>query len=45
MVDIQNSNAQLPSDYHQGDYAAGNLLYHPIPRVTMSGEFQLGPGG
>ena len=42
LVDIQNSNAQLPSDFHQGDYAVGNLLYHPIPRVTMGGEFQFG---
>jgi hypothetical protein len=42
LVDIQNSNAQLPSDYHQGDYAIGNLLYHPIPRVMMGGEFQWG---
>jgi cell division protein FtsB len=42
LVDIQNSNAQLPSDYHQGDYAVGNLLYHPIPSVTMGGEFQFG---
>ena len=42
LVDIQNSNAQLASDYHQGDYAVGNLLYHPIPRVTMGGEFQFG---
>ena len=42
LVDIQNSNAQLPSDFHQGDYAVGNLLYHPIPRVTMGAEFQFG---
>jgi hypothetical protein len=42
MLDIQNSNAQLPSDFHQGHYAVGNLLYHPIPRVTMGGEFQFG---
>jgi len=42
LVDIQNSNAQKPADYHQGDYAIGNLLYHPIPRVTMGGEFQFG---
>jgi len=42
LVDIQNSNAQLPADFHQGDYAVGNLLYHPIPRVTMGGEFQFG---
>jgi hypothetical protein len=42
LVDIQNSNAQKPSDFHQGDYAVGNLLYHPIPRVTIGSEFQFG---
>jgi len=42
MVDIQNSNAQNPSDYHQGHYAVANLLYHPIPKVTIGGEFQWG---
>jgi DcaP outer membrane protein len=42
MLNIENSSAQLPSDFHQGHYAIGNLLYHPIPRVTMGGEFQFG---
>jgi outer membrane murein-binding lipoprotein Lpp len=42
LVDIQNSNAQNPSDYHQGHYAVANLLYHPIPKVTIGGEFQWG---
>ena len=42
LVDIRNSNGQLPSDFHQGDYALANLLYHPIKRVTMGGEFQFG---
>ena len=42
MVNIENSNAQNPSDYHQGHYALTNLLYHPIPRVTIGGEFQFG---
>jgi hypothetical protein len=42
MLNIENSSAQRPSDYHQGHYAVGNLLYHPIPRVTMGGEFQFG---
>jgi DcaP outer membrane protein len=41
-LNIQNSNAQLPSDFHQGDYAIANLLYHPIPRVTGGAEFQYG---
>jgi outer membrane murein-binding lipoprotein Lpp len=42
MVNIDNSNAQNPSDFHQGHYALGNLLYHPIPKVMIGGEFQFG---
>lgn len=42
MVNIENSNAQTPSDFHQGHYALANLLYHPIPKVTIGGEFQFG---
>ena len=42
MVNIWNSDAQLPSDFHQGHYALANLLYHPIPAVTMGGEFEFG---
>ena len=42
LLNISNSDAQLPSDYHQGDYAVANLLYHPIPMVTMGSEFQFG---
>src|SRR3954452_5720929 len=42
MVDIRNSNAQLPLDYHQGHYAIANLLYHPTKKVMMGGEFQFG---
>jgi hypothetical protein len=42
LENIENSNAQLPSDFHQGHYAIGNLLFHPIPKVTTGGEFQWG---
>ena len=42
LVNITNSNAQTPADFHQGHYALGNLLYHPIKSVTMGGEFQFG---
>jgi hypothetical protein len=42
MLNIQNSDGQLPSAFHQGQYGIANLLYHPIPRVTMGGEFQWG---
>jgi hypothetical protein len=42
MLNIENSNAQKPSDFHQGHYALANLLYHPVPAVTIGGEFQFG---
>jgi hypothetical protein len=42
LVNITNSNAETPSDYHQGHYALTNLLYHPVPAVTVGGEFQYG---
>jgi hypothetical protein len=42
MLNIYNSDGQLPSAFHRGQYAVGNLLYHPIPKVTMGGEFQFG---
>ena len=42
MVNIENSNAESASDFHQGHYALTNLLYHPIPRVTIGSEFQFG---
>ena len=41
-LNIYNSNGQLPNAFHRGQYAVGNLLYHPISRVTMGGEFQWG---
>jgi DcaP outer membrane protein len=42
MLNIENSNGQLPSAFHQGYYALGNLLYHPLKRVTIGSEFQFG---
>jgi hypothetical protein len=42
MANIDNSNGQTPSDFHQGHYALGNLLYHPAKAVTIGGEFQFG---
>jgi hypothetical protein len=42
MLNISNSNAQLPSDFHQGHYALANLLYRPVQPVTIGGEFQFG---
>jgi len=42
MVNITNSNAELPSDFHQGYYASANLLYYPVKSVMMGGEFLYG---
>ena len=42
LVNIENSNGQLPSDFHQGQYALANLLYHPVRKVTIGSEFQFG---
>jgi len=42
LVNIENTNGQLPSAFHQGQYALANLLFHPIKKVTMGGEFQFG---
>lgn len=42
LVNIENSNADAVSDFHQGDYALVNLLFHPLSRVTMGSEFQFG---
>ena len=42
LVNITNADAELASDYHQGHYALTDLLYHPVPSVTVGGEFQFG---
>jgi len=41
-LNIDNSNAQLPIDFKNGQYALANLLYYPVPDVMMGGEFQWG---
>jgi hypothetical protein len=42
LENIENSNAEKATDFRQGHYAIANLLYHPVPKVTMGGEFQFG---
>jgi cell division protein FtsB len=42
LENIYNSNAELPSDFHQGHYALANLLYYPAKGVMVGGEFQFG---
>ncbi|MGH9867433.1 MAG: DcaP family trimeric outer membrane transporter [Candidatus Polarisedimenticolia bacterium] len=38
MVDIDNSEAQLPSAFKKGQYALTNLLYHPTEDLMWGGE-------
>lgn len=42
MLNIYNSNGQAPSAFRRGQYALGNLLFNPVERVTLGGEFQWG---
>jgi hypothetical protein len=42
LVNIENSDAQSPSAFHQGQYASVNALYSPIPQVLMGPEFLWG---
>ena len=41
-MDVDNSNGQAPDAYHRGHYGLGNLLYYPVDRVMVGGEFQWG---
>jgi hypothetical protein len=42
MVDINNSDAQEPSAFKQGQYALTNLLYYPTANALMGIELQWG---
>lgn len=42
MENIWNSDAQKPSEFHQGHYALCNLLFYPVKNVMFGGEFQFG---
>jgi hypothetical protein len=41
-LDIDNSNAQLPIAFKNGQYALANLLYYPVKDMMVGGEFQWG---
>jgi len=42
LVDIKNSDAELPTDFRRGQYGIANLLYYPVKPVLMGAEFQYG---
>ena len=41
-LDIDNTDGQPASDFHQGHYGLVNLLYYPVPGVMAGAEFQYG---
>jgi hypothetical protein len=42
MLNISNSDGQAPDAFRRGHYGIANLLYTPLPNVTLGGEFQWG---
>jgi hypothetical protein len=40
--DNDNTEAQAPGAFKAGHYLLGNLLYYPVPNVTVGGELQWG---
>jgi DcaP outer membrane protein len=40
--DNDNTDAQAPNAFKDGQYALGNFLYYPAPNVMIGGEFQWG---
>jgi hypothetical protein len=42
MVQLTNSNGELPSDFHRGNYALANLLYYPVKNMFLGPELQFG---
>ena len=41
-VQVQNTEAQLASIYHQGQYMGGNIIWNPFGSLTVGGEFLYG---
>jgi len=41
-VQVQNTQAQLASIYHQGQYMGGNVIWNPYGSLTVGGEFLYG---
>jgi hypothetical protein len=42
MLKIYNSDGQTGDAFRRGHYALGNLLFYPVPNVTVGGELQWG---
>lgn len=42
MLNIDNSNGQSPDAFRRGHYGLANLLFYPVDKVMVGGEFQWG---
>lgn len=42
LVDIDNTALQAPEAFRRGQYALGNLLFHPVKEVMIGAELQWG---
>jgi hypothetical protein len=42
MLDSDPTNGQSPSSFEKGQYALGNIMYHPNPNVFYALELQWG---
>jgi hypothetical protein len=42
MADIDNKGQPAANAFKRGQYALGNVLYHPVPQVTAGVELQWG---
>jgi hypothetical protein len=38
MLNISNSDGQLPDAFHRGHYASGNILFYPVDKVMIGSE-------
>lgn len=42
MLDVDNTDGQVPSAFSKGNYVAANLMYYPVQNAMMGVEFQYG---
>lgn len=42
MIDISNTNGELPDAFRRGQYGIANLIYYPVKDALIGAEFQWG---
>lgn len=41
-LQVQNTAAQVNAEYHRSEYNAVNLIWNPVPQITLGSEFLYG---